>query len=67
MRTYEVSVNSKLTTDEKIDRVDEYSTLELFDVLDNYKRNPKNFQNVIIESVYDALYRRGVRYMIGGS
>ena len=66
MRAYEVSVNSKLTTDEKIDRVDEYSTSELFGVLDYYKRSPSDFQKVIIESVYDALFRRGFKFTSGG-
>jgi hypothetical protein len=60
MRAYIVSKESKLTEEEKVEKINNYSAADLLYVLREFETHPSKYTPEIMEAVYKKLYDKGI-------
>ena len=60
MRSFKVSKQSNLPTEEKIKLIDTYDVDDLHNVLREFEENPKEYDKAIIIEVINKLFEKGI-------
>lgn len=60
MKAHMVSKDSKISLDEKLKKLEEYSTGDLLYVVREYESIPRRFEDEVIKKLATLLYDKGI-------